>query len=196
MKNIFLKLIMFIVLSANAQNLSLELRDPLNLQAGAYYKDTNNVFDNFVGTWLYTNGNTSFKIVLAKQPDVYVSNGGYYEDLIIGEYQYIENGVEKINTLSNIGLNLGRGHKIKGNNIHRDCYFMPVGDCTEGETRLVLGLKDITGKHFATVVLKRRKINGQHTLKAWVVFDYSGYDDPPPSPTLPWQQEYVMFKQP
>ncbi|MFN4313275.1 MAG: DUF6705 family protein [Chitinophagaceae bacterium] len=46
------------------------------------------------------NTNTSFKIVLVKKVQQY--NGECYEDLIIGEYQYIVNGVEKVNTLSKL----------------------------------------------------------------------------------------------
>jgi hypothetical protein len=65
----------------------------------AYYKDINNYFNDFEGTWLYTNGNTSLKIVLTKETMQYT--GKFYTDGITGEYQYIENGLEKRNTLSN-----------------------------------------------------------------------------------------------
>src|SRR5690554_1663937 len=177
MKNIILTAIVLIFnLSLYWQYpvLSLEDQDPYDTQEGAYYKDLANVLDTFEGTWLYTNGNTSLKIVLVKKEEHFTSNEGYYEDLMIGEYQYIENGVEKINTLSNLNQNLGRGHKIKGNDIHRDCYYMTNGDCTEGETRLVLGLIDAgTGKsHWARLVLKKRVINGQEAIKAYIVFNY------------------------
>ncbi|MDY0090821.1 MAG: hypothetical protein RBR78_10720 [Flavobacteriaceae bacterium] len=198
MKNILITFAFIFSIPIYAQQpvLSLEDRDPYDTQQGAYYKDLANVLTTFEGTWLYTDGNTSLKIVLVKKEAHHRTNRGYYEDLMIGEYQYIENGVEKINTLSDLNQNLGRGHKIRGNDIHRSCYFMPNGDCTEGEVRLNLGLSDVTGKHWATMVIKKRRINGQHALKAYIVFNYSGYDDPPPSPTLPWQQEYIMFKQP
>ena len=173
--------------------LSLEDQDPYDTQQGAYYKDLANVLTTFEGTWLYTDGNTSLKIILEKKTMFF--EGEYYEDLMIGELQYIENGVEKINTLSDLNQNLGRGHHIKGNLIYRDCDIMTNGDCIEGETRLRLGFIDITGKHWAAIYLKKRRINEQHALKAYIVFNYSGYDDPMPNPTLPWQQEYVMFKQ-
>ena len=44
-------------------------------------------------------------------------NGYLYEDMIIGEYQYIENGVEKINTLNGLSVNHSNGGKysISGN---------------------------------------------------------------------------------
>ena len=46
-------------------------------------EDINNYLDAFEGTYLYTNGNTSFRMVLVKKVQQY--NGRYYEDLIIGE---------------------------------------------------------------------------------------------------------------
>ena len=71
-----------------------------------YYKDLNNHLNVFQGTWVYTNGNTSFTIVLQKKLMGHISiptfNISYYTDAIIGEYKYIENGVEKINTLQNL----------------------------------------------------------------------------------------------
>ncbi|WP_298423734.1 DUF6705 family protein [uncultured Kordia sp.] len=62
-----------------------------------YRKDLNNVLDKYVGTWTYTNGNTSFTIVLIKRLKVKITD--YYTDEITGWYKYVENGVVKVNTL-------------------------------------------------------------------------------------------------
>ncbi|MDR6966491.1 hypothetical protein J2X31_000484 [Flavobacterium arsenatis] len=164
--------------------------------AGAYYKDLNNVLNQYEGTWVYTNGNTSLKIVLVKKSMYF--EGKSYEDLMIGEYQYIENGVEKINTLSRLNQNLNYNHGIYGNSIHKDCYYTPRGDCTEGEARLILSLFDITEHHSAEMILKRRVVNGQQAIKAFINFQYSGnyyVDIETPSPTMPWQDDYILFKQ-
>ena len=201
MKNILVILIFIFGLNTYSQTpiFFLENRNPYETEQGAYYKDLNNVLDNFEGTWLYTNGTTSLKIVLEKKTMFF--NGDYYEDFMIGEYQYIENGVEKINTLSDLSQNLGYDHKITGNLILRSCYFMPVSDCIEGEGRLRLGLIDagVGTNHWARMILKRRVINGQQAIKAYIVFNYAGdFRDTGgivPDPTLPWQQEYVMLKQ-
>jgi len=194
MKNILIFLTFIFSLSICAQS-SLRSLENWNgeIEQGAYYKDLNNVMNNFEGTWLYTNGTTSLKIILVKKMMVF--DGEYYEDLMIGEYQYIESGIEKVNTISLLNQNLGRGHKIKGNNIMKSCYLMPEGDCIEGEKRVMLGLIDAITPHFARMILKRRVINGQQAIKVFMVFNYVGDDYPMPNPTLPWQQEYVMFKQ-
>lgn len=69
--------------------------------SNAYYKDLDNNFGQFMGSWIYTNGNTSFKIVIQKK-EMTRSGRGYFEDMLIGGYQYIKNGVEKVNTFSNL----------------------------------------------------------------------------------------------
>jgi len=78
-------------------------------QSGVYYKDTFNDYDKFVGTWKYTNGTTSLTITLQKKlhQSVTENNGTtYYMDFIVGGYKYIENGIEKINTLSQLSQSL------------------------------------------------------------------------------------------
>ncbi len=88
---------------------------------GAYYKDIYNDLNNFVGTWKYTDGNTSLIITLQKkeiQEHLYsYSNVLYYEDILIGGYKYIENGIEKINTLPQLLLILPKSYSypIAGN---------------------------------------------------------------------------------
>ena len=184
-------------LSCKAQNPLLSINDlGMNNLNNAYYKDLNNDLNPFEGTWLYTNGNTSLKMVLVKKTMYF--NGKYFEDLIIGEYQYIENGVEKINTLTNLSLNLGHSHKIDGNSIYNNCMFLPVDDCLDGEKRLVVYLDNPGTRHYAQVTLHKRVINGQQALKAFISFEYIGSNDETgdqPSPTMPWQGVYTFIKQ-
>ncbi|MCO6173695.1 hypothetical protein NHF50_01415 [Flavobacterium sp. NRK F10] len=71
---------------------------------GAYYKDVDNYFDQFVGTWMYTEGDTILKVTFFKKEMMFKRNS-YYADYLVGEFQYIENGVEKANTLSSLNIN-------------------------------------------------------------------------------------------
>ncbi|WP_046759136.1 DUF6705 family protein [Kordia jejudonensis] len=163
MKNVLLFLgILFSSISCKAQSpvIGLEIWDGFE-QENAYYKDINNVLDAFEGTWLYTNGNTSFKIVLVKKTMYF--NGKYYEDIMIGEYQYIRNGVELINTLSDLNdPSIGAyDHNISGNIIHDNCKYLPVDDCVDGEKRLDVGLIDALKPFWADFILHKRVINGQ-----------------------------------
>lgn len=68
---------------------------------GTYFKDVDNRYAQWIGTWQYQNGNTIFKIVIEKVEGVYFPlNSGYfinpitcYVDLLIGTYYYKKNGV-------------------------------------------------------------------------------------------------------
>lgn len=166
-------------------------------EPNAYYKDLDNELNAFVGTWLYTNGNTSWKMELKKEEMFY--NGKYFYDLIGGEYQYIKNGNEFINTLSNLNSVEGWNHKIDGCSIYKDCDYLPPSDCIDGENRLIASLSDPITGHTATIILHKRIINEQEAILAYVIFNqlstYDGQSEPKPEPTMPWQQEYILIKQ-
>ena len=197
MKNLIIISIITISFSCKAQSPIFPLVDWDNEQSNAYYKDLDNELDTFEGIWLYTNGNTSLKMELKKETMLF--NDKYYEDLIVGEYQYIKNGLEAINTLSNINTVEGYQHEITGNSIYKNCDYLPASECIEGESRLIATLSDPITGHAAKIILHKRVINGQEAILAYVIFDqlssYDGQSEPKPEPTMPWQQEYVLIKQ-
>jgi len=165
-------------------------------QSNAYYKDIDNELDLFEGTWLYMNGNTSLKIILEKR--LMQFNGDYYTDLIVGEYQYIKNGIEKINTLNQLSQNLGENHNIEGNFIHNTCVFLPIDDCINGEIRLMLFINDVLTDKGMGIILHKRNINGQQALKANLWYDGGMItshpnDAEPTEPTMGWQTENMVF---
>lgn len=76
--------------------------------SGAYYKDDQLDLNKFTGTWRYQNGNTSFTIVLTKKTHSYFAPDNCYFDMIVGEYEYIENGISIINTIPQLNnINIG-----------------------------------------------------------------------------------------
>jgi hypothetical protein len=117
MKTIF-KILVILVLNitfVEAQTI-VDLNDrPLNRIAGTYYQDTQYKLNQFEGTWLYDDGTHYIKLVLVKKIQVPVGN--YFEDILIGEFQYKLNGTEIINTLSNLNDTLPNiyFHGIDGN---------------------------------------------------------------------------------
>lgn len=101
MKALKIIFITLLTIHCKAQNPVIDIIGARMGQPDGYnIKDLNSLLNPFEGTYLYANGTTSFKIILVKKEHQY--NGRYYEDLIIGEYQYIENGIERVNTLSQI----------------------------------------------------------------------------------------------
>lgn len=201
-----MKIVIFIlsfvcVLSCKAQSpiIALETWNGEE-QANAYYKDINNVLDTFVGTWLYTNGNTSFKIVLQKKTMYF--NNVCYQDIIIGEYQYIENGVEKINTLANLNDSTmdAYDYNVIGNLIYNNCKYLPSDDCVEGEKRLDLGYVDALKPYTGALVLHKRIVNGQEAIKTTMTLSGEMSINPDtgllrPSPTIPLHEEFIFIKQ-
>lgn len=87
----FIALILFNTM-VTAQIINLDTND--GFKSEFYYKDLDQKLDYYVGTWLYTNGNTSLRIKLKKKEHYLVETvyKSYYIDLIVGEFQYVENG--------------------------------------------------------------------------------------------------------
>jgi len=183
-------------LSCRAQFPTLPIQQHYKGQDGAYYKDINNELDDFEGTWLYINGNTSLKIILRKEVMFY--NGDYYEDVMVGEYRYIENGVELVNTLDNINVTNVYEHNIYGQDLYYNCALLPVSDCIDGEVRLSISLFDVNDIHGADFFLHKRIVNGHEALRVFYAFEYPKAipeGSTMPDPTLPWQDEIIMIKQ-
>ena len=200
MKNIQTILVLMLTfISCKAQNPILDISDiGLDHIDGAYYKDTHDLLNPFVGTYIYTNGSTSFKIVLQKKT-MSSMNGVYYEDLIIGEYQYIENGVEILNTLNNFNVNYTNGtdYNIDGNFIITG-KSLGCDECADDEKRLRIGLSDRPVQRTAELDIRRINQIGQQSIKVelwWTGRRTRNENDPPrPAPRIP-AGTYVMIKQ-
>lgn len=201
MKKYITLILSFTVLTnCKAQSPIFNISDPgaLNSTRGSYYKDTNNELDAFVGTYLYSSGNTSLKIILQKKI-MSSMNGYYYEDLIIGEYQYIKDGIEKTNTINKLALNYSdqSNHSISG---HLIMTGPQVGceDCASNEKRLRVGLKDDTSENVADMIVRLITVNGRQAIKIW--FGWIGpiahaEGTPTPKPAGLRAGEYVLIKQ-
>ena len=110
-KIIFYIVISFINMSCFSQSIDVENKHKENFRDinGAYYEDINSVFNPFEGNWLYSLTNsdgtiTSIRFKVKKlENQLYhysVKNINYHQDVIIVGYQYIENNIEKVNTLN------------------------------------------------------------------------------------------------
>lgn len=167
-----------------------------NIQ-GAYYKDTQNKLDAYVGTYVYTNGTTSLKFVFKK---VLYKNQTYYtEDVLVGEYQYIVNGVEIANTLNRFNLNYTAEemfkHSVNGNDIYDGQTY--CNDCAPNEEHLYIGLVDNNAKASALFDVKKTTQNGKEAIRViigWSLREQKDTDPPLPNPSLPGGV-YILEKQ-
>ncbi|MCX8534697.1 DUF6705 family protein [Chryseobacterium luquanense] len=204
MKNIFIIFILFFTPLFKSQSVIIDIEESgFGKPSGYYQKDLNNLLDPFQGTYIFSNGNTSFKIVLKKMIKQYFAS--HYEDMIIGEYQYIENGLEKANTLSNLDIVYSDQylkHHISGNSIlWSNSRLWKCPQCNPNEKRLAVRLNDNISGRRADFLMRRTAINGQEVLQVKIynissnvinVDDSSTLNEPPFA--LP-KGEFTMIKQ-
>lgn len=168
-------------------------------ETGVYYKDLYNVLDPFVGTYTYTNPatNTSFKIILQKKTSSLF--GSFYQDMLIGTYQYIENGVTKVDELNDLITNNytdGRRHFING-------YMLLVGnimgcaDCAANEIRVHGSIQDPVSGSVDDLIIRKIMVNGQEAISIFILhsINYRPEGSPPPIPiSYPLSQDIVLLK--
>ena len=144
MKHIIFITLLVLTFSCKAQS-PVVARDALrsDKSPGTYFKDLNNEFNKFEGTWLYQNGSTQFKVILTKVEMDYDGYKNYYDQLF-GEYQYIENGTEIVNTLSNLTTNPNNydNRNIVGGLFIDNNDLPTCDDCSDTERRVSLGFYD------------------------------------------------------
>ncbi|RUT71188.1 hypothetical protein D0817_08670 [Flavobacterium cupreum] len=198
MKNYINFALFFILLnSCMAQSPVLDIKDisVSNTIKGAYYKDTKNVLTGYDGTYLFTNATISFKLKLQK--NIMTSrNGVFYEDLIAGEYQWIENGVEKVNTLNQL-TPTSNDNTIVGKRILTGT-VSGCDDCRPDEKRLRLGFSDPLSPNYGEIEIRKTTVNGKDAIIAYIW--YTGpiavkEGDPKPKPGTIKGGDYVMIKQ-
>lgn len=204
MKNILLLLIILSSISIKSQSVIIDIEESGLGQSKDYYKkDINNLLDPFQGTYIYTNGIKTFKIVLQKM--IKQTNGYHFDDMIIGEYQYLENGIEKANTLSNIDIIYAHqsvNHGISGISLlWNNSRLWKCPQCNPNEKRLGATIRDKISGRRADFLMRRTVVNGQEVMQVKIynitteainVDDPSTFNEPPFA--LP-TGEFTMIKQ-
>jgi hypothetical protein len=200
MKTKYIIVVLFIlnVFKTNAQTIK-DIYDLVGSEytKGTYYKDTKNKLNPYLGTYVYTNGTTSLKFVFKKV--LSNRNNRYTEDVIIGEYQYIENGVEKINTLNRFNLNYTANevwkYSVQGNNIYPATAY--CSDCAPNEEHFYTYLYDRDAEAGAIFDVKRIVQNGKQAIRVtigWSMREHKENDPPLLNPSLPGGY-YILVKQ-
>lgn len=203
MKNIFNLIIsLFLITSCKAQITTLvNLDEGVSWEAGKYYKDINNNLNIYVGTYLYVNGNTSLEIVLQKKI-ASNRNNVFTEDILVGGYRYIENGIEKINTLNTLttGYSDGRYYSLNGNLITTGNLACP--ECGVNEKWISATIKDPVAGRVHDIYIRRNfpQSSGLEQMKVYIGIPVSAGaveegTPPRPTPLLPMGQWITLIKQ-
>ena len=205
MKNAIIILLITFSFKSYTQTPIIEINSNyIDMISGAYYKDINGLLNKFEGTYVYQNGNQRFKLVLIKKEMQF--NSRYYQDLIIGGYQYIDqNGVELGNTLANVSVVYPNQmiHFINGYNLLKNNNRPICTDCFAGELRLSLSMKNPDKSGYATLIIRKMVSleDGSESLKIYVTPQRPGnrsYIDgtvPPTIAPLVPSGEYVLLKE-
>jgi hypothetical protein len=111
----------------------------------AYYKDLDGTLGSMEGTWILQNGTTYLKLRLRKREVVLVPTlHQYYQDYLIGEYEYSQNGIEKVNTLSNFMtdyIDISKYNLYSVAIIPND-FFPLCPNCPAGSKRVVMEVNE------------------------------------------------------
>jgi hypothetical protein len=170
-------------------------------EQGYYYKDINNVLNNFEGTYLFTNNTMSLKIKLQKKV-MSSMNGVYCRDMIIGGVEYTKNSILQFNTipLLNTYYEDGIKYKLSANNIYtgnaRDC-----DECGVNEKWISGYITDPNSNQSCEIFIRRIIYNGQQAIKISMHIDittrmYKEGGTPPPPLNLPTEDDMILIKQP
>ncbi|WP_431133239.1 DUF6705 family protein [Psychroserpens mesophilus] len=201
MKNIIYKILIVLIfptLSCIAQNPVVAIDASISETVdGAYFKDLNNEFNKFVGTWKFTNGNETLTIALKKGLMIY--NGKDYQDELLGEYKYEISGLTVVNTLPNIDNTNPAKHNIRGNLIISHNQSINCDDCSENEKRVELYFRDSERLYLTSHIILRYLENENNSEKLTAtIYQYSStilpYANAPTVTRVPYDT-YTMEKQ-
>jgi len=187
LKQVFITyIILLLVLSCKAQNIvpiyninGVELPED-----EAYLKDVDNDYNPYVGTWKWESGNNSLTIIFNKV-EQHTSSVGDYSDLLVGEYQYIENSVELVNTfplIEPIGIPniINSEDAMRYNNIvsysitTNDIGFPPCPECDPNTRFIILSIKDPTRPGlWGGIVMARFVESGVEKIRAKITMRFN-----------------------
>ena len=184
MKNTFyiIVLSLFTSLTIQAQTQTVDLfNSDLNYgKNGVYYKDIDEYFNQYIGTWLYTNGTTSLKVVFKKKYFTMIDeHRTYYSDVLVGEYEYKINGVTVFNTLNNLNILNTSPYTYNIFDLNRHPNYDNCFQCTIANQRLVLYYDEPTNDNSSLKGLMYIHTfieNGQTKLYMSLYTDYNGMD--------------------
>lgn len=175
------KFLIIFSIMVNAQSPIVPLLDfanPDRWADGVYHKDVNNDMDKFVGEWLWQDDNSSFTLKFGKEVMVErflpASNIIIFQDLLYGEYRYIENGVEMINTLP-LFENVAQPwqHNISGQSLLGTNHYPICKECTADEIRIILSFTDPNRNYIKSRLILRHGVQWWDQQEYIIAFLYT-----------------------
>ena len=191
MKKVILLLIFAVSFSCKAQQTIPMSQDYTNyLKNNNYIKDTNNDLDKFVGTWKWispTNSNTYFEIVYFKvlywNPNA-INN--YFEDKVLGNYKYVENGVIITNTLN----------WNTYNDLYSSTFPAIIGNDVKPQFKdLLINMSDVAKSKTCKADFKIIDLNATILTASWKMKYTDGWRIAPVQPGFSIPTDIILVKQ-
>jgi hypothetical protein len=175
MKNTF-----YIIVLSLFTNLTIQAQTPtqtVDLFNSDLNYDIDEYFNQYIGTWLYTNGTTSLKVIFKKKYFTIIDeHRTYYTDALVGEYEYIVNGVTIFNTLNNLNINYNTPYDYNLNDQSRMPNYDAFFQFTMPRQRLIMRYDEPTNDNMplsGSFVMHTFVENGQTKLFVNFVNDYA-----------------------
>lgn len=185
MEKIITIIIVFVTgfLSAQTYQTIESIEEKGESEYGVYYKDVNNVFNTFEGTYEYDGSNFYFKMVLQKKVCVNISDY-FWRDMIIGKYQFIKDGVD-VSFLSDNLNNIDDADANVNFSSIRDSEPIFCPDCLPD--KWLIGSifdPDPTKERSASIYMAKKIQNGEEGIYVWFHYEVRAqrYDEPDPLP--------------
>lgn len=176
MKINFFTLIFFVTFSLQAQLFpqaikALENPEGESTEQGVYYKDFNNVFQTFEGTYRYAGTDFTFEMQLKKRSQSNANNY-YWSDMIIGSYLY-QNPARNIdvNYLNDMFGADALSNAMTMNIYARYIYEYDANSFCEDcqHTKFIMGvIKDPVSGNSAYIYLAKKNLAGESGLQIWI----------------------------
>jgi hypothetical protein len=170
MKYIIKVLLIFTVIACKAQNIYPIYGATEDIPNNPYYKDVDNDLNPFVGEWKWEEGNNSLTIQFQKIEMYHRQYPNYdntatlheYFDYLIGEYQYIENGLELINSLPvNFGGHPTITNAMAGWNITTtNRGFPPCNECAPNTRFIRLSFTELENQQLHGRIIMAHFVEG------------------------------------
>lgn len=179
MKRITLIIFLIICLSSKAQSIIKPLSNNTSCppyDTNCYEKDVDNVLEKFTGEWKYQDGNTTLILKLKKELNYQISSDSNYIDMLVGEYEYIEDGIIKVNSLAdfdNVAIS-GYDHNISGSIfIHTLPSYCNIDNSNPSEIKIELMITDPNDElKTGRIILRHISTNNIDKLEV-CIYDYS-----------------------
>ncbi len=172
MRKTLIAIILFYNITLSAQNPILDLHTAnFPKIENAYYKDIEQFQNKFIGTWVYTDAVKTIRFRFVKKEMFYHQNiKNYYKDYLIGEIQYIENGIEKINSLANLNVNHASifNYSLYSYGKVNNDWYPKCLECDDFVERLPMSYNEPNNDDFglsAAFIMRRADENGVQKIK-------------------------------